>query len=315
MMKKLLLILLCLPALAQEIRVTPCGIPYGVANEQGSYQPILFVFATDIAGTLDPAAEFNEVGRALYPDGFLVVSLDLPCHGSYTEIGEYQLSGWRSRIEAGRDIVTEFAARVKVVLDYLISIGSVDQTRIYATGTSRGGFMALQFADNDPRVNHVAAFVPVTELTALSEFDGFTGSPNPAALSAMSLDTSIYRLSAKHIRVYGGPDDTRVGTGHTLDFVRRINGLNTEADLQYLISPAVDHYTPTSSHRRAATWIRGLASAQASSTKTKTPIKFRFSYRKGLATIKARLPLSSSPAQGASVLINVEGEEFSAPVK
>lgn len=307
------LLVLSASVIAQEIRTTPCGIQYGVANEQGSSQPVLFVFALDIAGTLDPAAKYNEVGRALYPDGFLIVSLDLPCHGADVQAGEYQLSGWRKRIEAGRDIVTEFAVRAKTVLDYLISIGSVDPSRVYAAGTSRGGFMALQLADNDPRVTHVAAFCPVTELTALSEFDGFAGSPNNSALSAMSLDTSIYRLSSKHIRIYGGPDDTRVGTGHMLDFVRRINNLNTEADLHYLISPAVDHFTPTGSHQRAAEWIRGQANTQFQ-IKIKPPLKFTFTYRRGIATIRANVKLSTPPKRGDVVKIDVNGESVEAVI-
>lgn len=242
-----------------QIHTTPSGTRYGTLNEIGSSQPVLFNFALDIDTTLSPINSYNEIGRELISQGWLIVSLDLPSHGMNIWPGEPGgLLGWRYRIEHGYDIMTEFCGQASDVLSVLISSGAVNPNMVYSTGTSRGGFMALQFCDVDSRVKGCAAFCPVSRLDALSEFIGFSGSPNPSAVSAMYLTQSRWRLSTKKLRIYSGPDDQRVGTLHTVEFVRMVNTVNTEADLQMVIKPSVGHNTPSGSHVAAANWIKSL---------------------------------------------------------
>jgi pimeloyl-ACP methyl ester carboxylesterase len=260
---KQILILFALTTFAvqsAEIVYTNSGnVKYGMLNRGSGPQAVLFVLATNIEQTLDAAQPYNETGRLLYADNFLIVSLDLPAHGADDIPGQPGgLDGWRYRIEQGIDVATYFANRAKLVLDELITKGYADSGKVYALGTSRGGFMAMQFADQDLRVRGVVGFCPVTRLGTLTEFNSFAGSSNPAAISSMSLVHSASRLSGKRLRLYSGPDDTRVGTVWTVDFVRALNLLSPTQDCILTVKAAVDHNTPSGSYVDVAAWLRTL---------------------------------------------------------
>ena len=150
---------------------TPDGVTYGLWNHVGDKPaPTLFMLAGTIEGTLE-RPYYRQCGNELAELGYLVVSIDLPCHGTQTTEGEPAgLSGWGQRVGNGEDIVAESNVRLSQVLDHLITIGLTDPSRVAAAGTSRGGFLAIHFAAHDPRVKAVAGFAPVTDLAALSEF-------------------------------------------------------------------------------------------------------------------------------------------------
>ena len=173
-----------------KILQTESSIRFGLLGEKGpTLAPTLFVFATAIEGTLG-SDDFVKVGRILGKDGYLCVSLDIPCHGQDAKPGEAvnALSCWRSRLEKGNDLVPGFVAKASAVLDYLIQEGYTDPHQVAACGTSRGGFIALHFAAAEPRVKSVAAFAPVTDLLALSEFAGMGDrDDNPAFRKVKSL--------------------------------------------------------------------------------------------------------------------------------
>ncbi|HLJ11527.1 MAG TPA: alpha/beta fold hydrolase, partial [Planctomycetaceae bacterium] len=157
---------------------TPGGVRFGVKGAKPSAPaPTLFVFATDFNTTLQ-SDDYNKVGRLLAKEGVLCVALDLPCHGQNVREGEPQgLQGWAARLRNDDGFVAAFAKDVSSVLDYLIAEGFSDPKRIAACGTSRGGFMALQIAAAEPRMARVAAFAPVTDLRALSEFKELEAHP------------------------------------------------------------------------------------------------------------------------------------------
>ena len=86
-----------------------------------------------------------------------MVSLDLPAHGADQRPGETRpLVAWRTRLDAGENVVRDFTVRLSRLIDTLAT------DRIALVGTSRGGFMALHGMAADPRVDAVVAFMPVT---------------------------------------------------------------------------------------------------------------------------------------------------------
>ena len=150
------------------ISTTPEGIRYGlVGNHDGTPAPTLFVFAGGIETSLKHPI-YSQACNLLREKGARCVSLDLPCHGMDIRPGEPEgLKGWRHRVDQGEDLMKDLLAGASAVLDHLIAKGLTDPERVLASGTSRGGYAAMQLAAHDQRVDAVAAFAPVTDLRAL----------------------------------------------------------------------------------------------------------------------------------------------------
>lgn len=249
-----------LPALHGEVVTakTNDGIEYGLWGTKVTYPaPTLFIFASDIKGTLDNPY-FRQCGDALAAQGFLCVSLDLPGHGADQRDGEPGALGtWRTRSDAGEDFIAPFTARVRAVLDHLIATGASDPARIAACGTSRGGFMALQVAAADPRIKAVAAFAPVTNLMALREFGGAQNTEHVATLSLLA---NAEKFAGRAVWVIIGDRDDRVSTDDAVAFARRATAVSLEktqaADVTLLVIPEPKgHTTPKGAPELAAAWI------------------------------------------------------------
>src|SRR3954451_14732551 len=89
---------------------TPSGVRFVLLGAKGkSPAPTLFVFASAAEETLR-SADFNKVGRLLGRQGYLCVSLDIPCHGQDETAMENGLGGWRVRLEKGDPLVPGFVA-------------------------------------------------------------------------------------------------------------------------------------------------------------------------------------------------------------
>jgi len=248
------------PALNGEVITvnTPDGVEYGLWGTQVTYPaPTLFIFASDIQGTLDNPY-FRQCGDALAAQGYLCVSLDLPGHGADQREGEPGALGtWRTRSDEGEDFIAPFTARVRAVLDHLIATGASDPARIAACGTSRGGFMALQVAASDPRIRATAAFAPVTNLMALREFGGAKNTEHVATLSLLA---HADKFAGRAVWVIIGDRDDRVSTDDCIAFARRATAVSLEktetADVTLLVIPEPKgHTTPQGAPELAAVWI------------------------------------------------------------
>jgi dienelactone hydrolase len=243
------------PAIA--VLRTPKGVRFGVQGEKGkSPAATLFVFASRIEDSLGNDT-YNKVGRLVAKQGVISVSLDVPCHGEDTKPGEPAgLSGWRARIEKGDDWVGDFAARVKDVLDHLVDQGYTDPKRVAVCGTSRGGFIALQMAASEPRFRCAAAFAPVTNLLALSEFNGMA---NPAPASALSIINRADQLAGRSIWVCIGNNDQRVSTDDLIAFTRKVSAVSIAqkkpANVELHVMPSLGHTIHLTAHDEAAAWI------------------------------------------------------------
>ena len=237
---------------------TPSGVAYGIWGEKpAAPAPTLIILAGTIEGTLGETY-YRRAGNILAEQGFLCVSIDLPCHGAQVNVGEPpQLSGWCYRAEHGDDFVAEFSKRLSGVLDDLIAQGYTDPERIAICGTSRGGFMSLQFAAHEPRVRCVAAYSPVTDLAALREFKGAEAN---AMVQSLDVRQQADKLAGRPVWIIIGDQDERVSTDSAIDLARRITRaslaqkLTSQVDLHVIAEPR-GHTTPNGAVEGSAAWL------------------------------------------------------------
>lgn len=237
---------------------TPAGIEYGVwGTPKTGPAPTLFMLAGTIESTLEKPY-FRQCGNELGKHGYVVVSIDIPCHGTQTIKGQPSgLTGWSHRVGNNEDIVAEFNKRLSLVLDDLIKTGIADPNRIAVGGTSRGGFLAIHFAAHDRRVKCAAAFAPVTVLAALNEFSTLKQHPLATKLDLMN---QAEKLAGRPVWIVIGDQDKRVGTQHAIDLADRLSTLAEEqnvpnnVELHVLPEPR-GHTTPKGSSSLAARWI------------------------------------------------------------
>ena len=237
---------------------TPDDIEYGVWGNVGvEAAPTLFMLAGTIDGTLG-SAYFRQCGNELGELGYLVVSIDIPCHGTQTGEGQsVGLSGWSHRVGNGEDIVEESNARLSAVLDDLIKTGLADPDRIAVAGTSRGGFLAIHFAAHDTRVKCAAGFAAVTDLAALSEF---RERQENELVKKLSLINQAEKLVGRPVWIITGDRDERVGTHHAIELAARLSAVAKERDIPsnvelHVMSEPRGHTTPRGASKLAADWI------------------------------------------------------------
>jgi dienelactone hydrolase len=217
--------------------------------------PTLFIFALDAQRTLT-SETYRQAGNILSQRGYLCVSLDLPCHGSQCRQGEAtELKGWRQRIDAGENIMDEFTERASKVLDYLIEERYADPDRVAACGTSRGGFSACHFAIADPRVKCVAAYIPVADLAAITEFHG---SSSVELLDSLSLIRNAGKLADRGVWISIGDRDQRVNTDRSIAFARALSAAGSKRgprNIELHVSSIEGHATPRNAAEQSAAWI------------------------------------------------------------
>ncbi len=224
--------------------------------------PVLFILASTIDETLG-SGYFRQCGTRLSKEnGWLCVSLDLPFHGElHTENGQNNLAEWAAAARRKEDFVASNNARMRSVLDYLVRHGYANDTLVFACGTSRGGYLALQFAAYDQRVKAVAAFAPVTKLTALREFEGMT---EEGLLPSFRLNKQLDKLAGRHCWLVIGDRDARVNTDDAVQFARNLSARIAErkeggsVELNVMPEPR-GHTTPPGAADKAVEWFRRQA--------------------------------------------------------
>lgn len=248
---------------------TTDGTRFAILGEKpAAPAPTLFVFGADMRNSLIQE-DGNRIGRLLTPEGYLCVSLDLPCHGFDKREGEASgdLGGWKNRIVKGENIVTPFTEQFTKVLDYLIAEKYTDASEVAVAGTSRGGFFAFHSGAADPRVKQVIAFAPVTHLPALAEFAG--AEKNELALSLNPIHVAN-KLVGKPLWIVIGNQDLRVSTDDCLALAQevvkqskgKVNPIPVEMRLVGTIahrlhaSPAPEYGQLCAPHDEAARWLR-----------------------------------------------------------
>ena len=226
---------------------TPSGTALAMLPAQtGGPAPTLLLFALAGTDTLN-TEPYGRVGRLLHARGWNVASLDLPCHGADRRPGEPpELAGWATRLKAGEDIVAAFQTRVNDVVEHLVATGIANPARLAAAGTSRGGFMAFHAAAANLRIRAVAAFSPVTDLLALSEFAGQEQSP---LVKRLGLINATDELADRDAWITIGDADERVGTAKAVAFA------NALPHVTLRVLPAAGHSSLPEWHDEAAEWF------------------------------------------------------------
>jgi dienelactone hydrolase len=236
---------------------TPSGIRFGVLGSKPSTPaPTLFILASSLEDSLGND-DYAKAGRLLLKKGFIGVAVDMPCHGHNRKKNEPEgLAGWRARLEKGEDLVGALTRKLSVLLDHLIREGYTDGKSVAVAGTSRGGFMALHFAAAEPRVRSVAAFAPVTDLAALSEFAGLE---NDKRIRVLDLRRHADKLAGRSVWLCIGNNDQRVGTDQAIEFTRKVVAASVAAkkpaDVQLHVMPTIGHRIHASAHDEVAAWF------------------------------------------------------------
>jgi len=258
---------------------TTGGIRFGLLGEKGtSPAPTVFGFAGSVEDALT-LEQFNKCGLVLSGQDCgpilsrqhcLAVSLDLPAYGEDIRPGDsgdvggtLVIGDWRRRIERGEPLVGDFTRRASAVLDHLIREGYTDPGRVAAYGHSRGGFMGLHFAAVDPRVRCVAAFAPLVDFLAVTEFAGME---NDAAAKSLALIRHADKLAGRSIWICIGNDDDRVDTDRVIAFARKVTsaslaagrvagGERPVADVELHVMPLAGHALHDTASEEGAAWI------------------------------------------------------------
>lgn len=247
-----------------RIARTPTGVRYGLwGPAAGRPAPLVIVLAKTIEGTLGDAY-FRQAGNSLAAasagdDPAVCASIDLPCHGLEHRAGEpKELAGWRHRLERGEDPIAANNRRLSELLDHLVGTGVADPRRIAVIGTSRGGFLAAHFLAHDSRVACGVAYCPVTDLTALTEFQGAEAVP---AVRVVALHRIAAALAGRPLWMTIGGDDERVGTDRAIALAADITAAAAADDLPdrvelRVVAESPGHSTPAGAAERSAAWVR-----------------------------------------------------------
>ena len=122
-------------------------------------------------------------------------------------------------------------------------IDGLPRGHVALIGVSRGGFLALHAAARDPRIDAVVAFMPLTELGALTEF---ADARNRYEL--LNVSHLAPQLAERKVWMSIGRADTRVSTAAALDAAHALRApLLLEAESGHIYSPTAE--------RAAATWL------------------------------------------------------------
>ena len=187
---------------------TASGVPFAIwGGKPAAPAPTVFIFSDTAALSLSDRY-FRQSGTTLAAHGFLCVSLDDPGFGAFGSDDVGGLVKWRTYTDAGRNFVPEFSARIKKVLDYLIAQRYSDPKQIVAIGTSKGGYLAMQFAAAEPRVKAVASFAPVTDFARLKEFAGAEQQP---LIKRLALKNQANNLAGRLVWMSIGATDRALG--------------------------------------------------------------------------------------------------------
>jgi sialate O-acetylesterase len=193
---------------------------------------------------------------------------------------------------------------MKDILDYLIKKRYADPGKVFVCGSSRGGYLGLQFAAVESRVRSVAAFAPCIDLLVLREFAGVSRS---ALLPSFNLDNTVEALTKKDIWMVIGDRDDRVGTDTAIKFSRRIsqalkvNNAKGRIEMDVMWEPK-GHTTPKGAVDRAVSWL--LESAE----RTNPSLKPAAIFSDHMVLQRNRLiPVWGKATPGAAVQVDLDG--------
>lgn len=209
--------------------------------------PTIFYFALSGPDTLtvDP---YNQPVQFLQGKAVRIFSMTLPGHDEGPKEAMAYWAQNPSCIEA-------FLASAKQALLFTIENGFADPAKLGVMGLSRGGFIAAHVAAEQPQVRALLGFAPITRLGALPEF---------ASCPQSHLDLiHLTPLAKKHVRLYIGNADTRVGTRDCVDFALHLAAQKRSAQVELFITPSIGHMghgTAPEIFQQGSEWLYSICS-------------------------------------------------------
>ena len=189
------------------LSVTPDITLYhtGPALDHGPL-PSLFYFA--ISGPdslcLDP---YNQIVQFLHGEMIRIFSMTLPGHEEGLPAID-AMKIWAEELSKGNDCVEIFLNSLGIAVDFAIREKFAAPQKLATAGLSRGGFIASHLAARDERFRYLLCFAPLTRLSKIKEF---TKDHDLTLANKLDLIHLAPYLSDRHVRMFIGNDDTRVG--------------------------------------------------------------------------------------------------------
>ncbi|MBS0616133.1 MAG: alpha/beta hydrolase [Verrucomicrobia bacterium] len=177
--------------------------------------PAVFYFALSAKDSLF-TAPFNQPAQALLQYKLRVFSLTLPGHHLPPNDA---LPFWAAEVAAGRDPLADFLKTAADTISGLLDRHIIIPNAFGVMGLSRGAFIAAHVAALFPTVKAVLGFAPLTRLDYASEFQDLHNHP---IVQKSSLDHLVPALYNRHIRLYIGNHDMRVGTDHSFAWMKKL---------------------------------------------------------------------------------------------
>lgn len=206
---------------------------------------IYFSICAEESLSLDP---YNQPAKVLEKEGLRVFSITLPGHGE----GFDKMKGMQYWAEH-TDELMEFIQKSKEFVQHL----SKNASSIGTMGLSRGGLIATALAAMK-EVKAVVGFAPVTDLSALSEFEG------QSVDEKLNLKVLFPDLMHKKIRYYIGNRDLRVKTERAFNFILELANYAYEQRVRSMtaelfITPSIGlqgHGTLPETFEEGAIWLK-----------------------------------------------------------
>lgn len=212
--------------------------------------PSLFYFALSGPDSLclDP---FNQIVQFLQGKMIRIFSLTLPGHENNLPATD-AMRIWAEDFAKGRNPIASFLEDAQQAIEWAIRERFIDPHKMSVAGLSRGGFVAAHLAARETRFRQLLCFAPVTKLSFIREFKGI-----PSLVDHLDLLHLAQKLSDRHIKLYIGNEDTRVGTQECFEFAMHIvkKKVNRSADVELLIYPSIGqmgHGTPPEIFQKGA---------------------------------------------------------------
>lgn len=175
--------------------------------------PSLFYFSVSGPDSLclDP---FNQPVQFLHGEMIRIFSLTLPGHENNLPAKD-AMKIWADDMQKGHDRIEEFLSQIQLAIDFAVRERFADPTKMATAGLSRGAMIAAHVAARDERFRHVVAFAPLTRLSYIKEFREMEDNPIAKRLDLINIASE---LSDRHVKIFIGNDDTRVGTRECFEF-------------------------------------------------------------------------------------------------
>ncbi len=217
--------------------------------------PSLFYFA--ISGPdslcLDP---FNQPVQFLQGQMARIFSMTLPGHeNDLPATGAMKI--WADDLKNGKDMISPFIDAILLALDFAVKEKFADPLHLTAGGLSRGAMIAAHLAARDSRFKKLVCFAPLTKLSKIKEFAHQT---DLASANRLDLIHLAPNLSDRHVRIFIGNEDTRVGTRECFEFAMALVAHKKQrtAQVGLEIYPSIGqmgHGTPPEIFKKGVEWI------------------------------------------------------------